>query len=128
MNILQKEFVNVFTKEPNAEVLVLNKKTEANFPNIIITEEMDRNEILRLNVNKSYGPDQIHPQILIVLVDLVSKPLALLLNKTMNEGCITQYWKMGYFSPIFKKGATNKAGNYRTISLMSIVQIDGILC
>ena len=128
VNILQKEFINVFTKEPNAKVLVLNKKTEANFPNIIITEEMVRNEILKLNVNKSYGPDQINPQILIELEDLVSKPLALLLHKTMNEECITQYWKMGCFSPIFKKGARNKAENYRTISLMSIVQIGGILC
>ena len=91
MNILQKEFINVFTKEPNAKVLVLNKKTEANFSNIIITEEMVRNEILKLNVNKSYGPDQINPQILIELEDLVSKPLALLLHKTMNEECITQY-------------------------------------
>ena len=82
---------------------------------------MVRNEILKLNVNKSCGPDEIHPQILIELVDLVSKPLALLLNKTMDEGCMPQDWKMVYVSPIFKKGARNKAENYRPISLTSIV-------
>ena len=64
-NIVQKKFVSVFTKEPNAEVLVLNKKTEVNLPNIIIKEEMVRNKTLKLNVNKSCGPDEIHPQILI---------------------------------------------------------------
>ena len=111
-NILQKEFVSVFTNEPNAEMSVLGKKTEINLPNIIITEEMVRNEILKLNVNKSCGPDEIHPQTLIELVDLVSKPLALLLNKTMDEGCIPQDWKMAYASPILRKGARNKAENY----------------
>ena len=34
-NILQKQFVCVFTKEANAEVPVLEKKTEVNLPNII---------------------------------------------------------------------------------------------
>ena len=100
---------------------VLDKKTEVNLPNINITEEMVRNEILKLNVNKSCGPDEMHRQILIELVDLVSKPLALLLNKTMDEGCIPQDWKMVYVSPIFKKGARNKAENYRPIGLTSIV-------
>ena len=64
-NIVQKKFVSVFTKAPNPEVLVLNKKTEVNLPNIIIKEEMVRNKILKLNVNKSCGPDEMHPQILI---------------------------------------------------------------
>ena len=111
-NILLKQFDIVFTKEPNAEVPVLDKKTEVNLPNINITEEMVRNKISKLNVNKSWGPDEMHSQILLELVDLVSKPLALLLNKTMDEGCIPQDWKMAYASPILRKGARNKAENY----------------
>ena len=35
-NVLQKQFISVFTKEPNAEVPVLNQKTEVNLPNLII--------------------------------------------------------------------------------------------
>ena len=120
-DILQKQFVSIFTKEPNAEVPVLNKKTEVNLANINIREKMVRNEILKLKVYKSCGPDEKHPQILIELVDLVSKPVALLLNKIMDEGCIPQDWKMTYVSPVFKKGARNKADNYRPISLTSIV-------
>ena len=82
---------------------------------------MVRNEILKLNVNKSCGPEEIHLQILIELVDLVSKPLALLLKKTIDEGCTPQDWKMAYVSPIFKKVARNKAENYRPTSLTSSV-------
>ena len=118
-NILQKRLVIVFTKEQNAGVLVLDKKTEVNLPNVNITEEMVQNEILKLNVNESCGPDKMHPQILIELVDLVSKPLALLLNKTMDEECILQDWEMAYVSTIFKKEARNIAENYRPLSLMS---------
>ena len=61
-NILQKQFASAFTKKTNAEVPVLDKKTEVNLPNINITEEMTRNEILQLNANKSYKPDKIHPK------------------------------------------------------------------
>ena len=107
-NIIQKQFFSIFTKEPNAEVPVLDKKTEVNLPNINITEEMIRNAILNLNVNKSWGPDGTHPQILNELVNIVSKPLALLLNKTMDKECILQDWKMAYVSPIFKKGVRKK--------------------
>ena len=120
-NILQKQFASAFTKKTNAEVPVLDKKTEVNLPNINITEEMVRNEILKLKVNKTCGPDEMHPQILIELVDLVSKPLALLLKKTIDEGCTPQDWKMAYVSPIFKKVARNKAENYRPTSLTSSV-------
>ena len=119
--ILQKQFASVFTKEPNAEVPVLDKKTEVDLSNINIKEQMIRNEILKLNVNKSCRPDEIHPQILIELIDLVPKPPALLINKTMDEGYILQDWKMAYVSPRFKKGARDKAENYRPISLTSIV-------
>ena len=71
-NTFKKQFVSVFTKEPNAEAPVLDVKGEVNCPNTSVTEEMVRNKILKLNVNKSCGPDEMHPQILIELVDLVS--------------------------------------------------------
>ena len=98
-----------------------DKNIEVNLPNINIAEEMVRNEILKLNVNKSCKPDEIHPQILIELVDLVSKPLAVLLNETMDEG-LEVYRRTGkivYVSPIFKKVARNKAEKCRLISLTS---------
>ena len=65
---------------------------------------MVRNEMLKLNVNKSCGPDEMH----LIELDLVSKSLALLLSKTMDEGCIPQDWKMAYVSPIFKKATRIK--------------------
>ena len=69
-----------------------------------------------LDINKSCGPDDIHPRILIELVGIISRPIALLCNKILDEGEILQDWKRAFVSPIFKKGAKNRAENYRPIS------------
>lgn len=82
---------------------------------------MVRKEILKLNVNKSCGPDEVSPFLLIKLVDYLAKPLALLMNKTIQHGIIPNDWKKAFVSPIFKKGARNVAENYRPISLTSVV-------
>lgn len=43
------------------------------------------------------------------------------LYETMNGGCMLQDWKMAQVSPMFKNGASYKAGNDEPISLTSIV-------
>ena len=72
-----------------------------------------------MNVNKSCGPDD--PRMPIELVDNMSRPLALLFNKSLEEGDIPKDWKQANVSPVYKKGAKNRAENYRPISLTSIV-------
>ena len=54
-----------------------------------------------MNVNKSCGPDDIHPRVLKELVDIMSNLIALLLNRTM-EGVIPNDWKKAIVSPIYK--------------------------
>ena len=78
-------------------------------------------EIKVLNLNKSVGPDEVHPRMLFELVGELSEPLAYLFNRTLKEGKIPDDWKKATVSPIFKKGVRNRAANYRPISLTSIV-------
>ena len=120
-NILQKQFASVFTKEPDGEIPQLERRTDTTINDIVITEEMVKQIIKMLNVNKSCGPDEIHPRMLIELADLICGPLALIMNKTLREKKIPEDWKKANVSPIFKKGARNRAENYRPISLTSIV-------
>ena len=119
--ILQKQFTDVFTKEPPGDVPSLGKLTNASILSFIITEEMVINEILLLKVSKSPGPDDIHPLMLIQLASSLAKPLAILFNTTLRTGKLPTDWKKAKVSPIFKKGAKNRAENYRPISLTSIV-------
>ena len=120
-NILQRQFCNVFTREPEAEIPTIKKRTNASIVNIHVTKDMACEKILKLNVNKPCGPDEIHPLILIGVVKSISKPIAQLLNKTMEVGKLPMDWKKANVSPIYKKGARNKAENYRPISLTSII-------
>ena len=98
-----------------------DKRTNAKIYNIVVSEEIVRDEITNLNLNKSCGPDEVHPRLLFELVDDLSKPIAFLLQKTMEQGEIPGEWKKANISPIYKKGARNKAENYRPISLTSII-------
>ena len=50
--ILQKQFSSVFTREPDADIPKLDKKTDASIYALFVTNEMVRDEILNLNVNK----------------------------------------------------------------------------
>lgn len=120
-DILQKQFSGVFIKEMDSEVPKISKRTKCFISNLLITKAMVREVILQLNKNKAFGPDEIHPRILIELVDVLSGPLTLLFNKTLEDGNIPHDWKKAVVSPIFKKGSKNNAENYRPISLTSII-------
>ena len=74
-----------------------------------------------LNVCKSVGPDGVHPRLLKELSNHLCKPLARLFNNSLAVGELPKEWKQGRISAIFKKGSRKKAGNYRPVSLTSII-------
>ena len=120
-NTLQNQFLRAFTHEPKSEIPSLGKRTESDISYLHVTAEMVQNEIKNLNMNKSCRPDEIHPRMLIELSSNISKPIAFLFNKTIEYGKIPNDWKKANVSSIFKKGARNRAKNYRPISLTSVV-------
>ena len=67
------------------------------------------------------GPDGIHPRFLRELSNELCVPLARLYNMSLEKGELPTEWKKGRISAIFKKGSRKKAGNYRPVSLTSIV-------
>ena len=121
-NILQKQFCSVFTNEPPGTIPEFPTRTEIQVENIIITEDMMRKQIKLLDVSKSFGPDDVHPKMLVELIDHLAEPLSIIMNKTLSEGTIPKDWKMAHVTPIYKnKGAQNLAINYRPVSLTSVV-------
>ena len=65
-------------------------------------------------MNKSAGPDGIHPRVLKETAD------AIIFNKSLNEGKIPHAWKEAHITALHKKHSKKKAENYRPISLTSI--------
>ena len=74
-----------------------------------------------IKINKSFGPDEIHPMMLKELAGDFAEPIAALFNMSINDGVLPEDWKTAFVSPIFKKGAKNIAGNYRPITLTCIL-------
>ena len=79
------------------------------------------NKLKSLNVNKSPGPDGIHPKILFEASEQLAYPLTFVFNKSIELGRIPIKWKTAEVKPIFKKGVKSNPGNYRPVSLTSIV-------
>ena len=99
----------------------MERRTEKTMADMAITEDEVRKEILLLNINKSCGPDDISPLLLIKLVDYVAEPMTKIMRASVDRGVLSQDWKNAFVSPIYKKGARNLPENYRPISLTSIL-------
>merc|ERR1712239_43374 len=72
-----------------------------------------------LDENSSAGPDGIPAIFLKKTKKAISRPLALLLRKSIDEGKIPEIFKMAYITPIHKGGSKQKPEQYRPVSLTS---------
>ena len=71
--------------------------------------------------DKSPGPDGLHPMVLNRCADIIAEPLSQIFQKSYDTGLVPTDWKEANISPIFKKGSRNDPGNYRPVSLTSVV-------
>ena len=91
------------------------------FTNMLITPAMIVTKIKKLKDNKSPGIDGITQKLLKEIAEENCVPLAIMFNLSLREGTVPHKWKHANVVPIFKKGNRCKAGNYRLVSLTSVV-------
>ena len=120
--ILNDYFSSVFTKEdtsviPNCEQC----GSEEVIDSVYVDRRKVRKKIEKLKPGKAPGPDGISVKALHVLKDSADLPLAIIFNKSMDSGVVPQDWKDAHVTPIFKKGSKSSPGNYRPVSLTSII-------
>ena len=65
------------------------------------------------------GPNEMYPRILRELVDVVSKSLSMVSEKSWQTGEVPSDWEKGNITSISKKGKKD-TGNYHPISLTSV--------
>ena len=82
---------------------------------------MVRKKIKKLKVNKSPGPDQIHPRVLHDINDAICKPITIIFNTSIKTKTLPSEWKKANVTAIYKKGNKSQPGNYRPVSLTAIL-------
>ena len=114
-------FSSVFTTENLSNIPVFNSKSDVLIDKINVSVKDMEDALRTLNVNKSSGPDGLHPRVLKELSTVLSYPLKLLFDKTIAQGKLPSQWKVAEVRPIFKKGNKTSPGNYRPVSLTPII-------
>ncbi|NNK28926.1 MAG: RNA-directed DNA polymerase, partial [Flavobacteriaceae bacterium] len=86
-----------------------------------INEEELENIFKDLKPKRSAGYDEISNHLLKTLQQEISKPLLYLVNRSISQGIVPDFWKMAKIIPIHKKGDKKDFGNYRPISLLPTI-------
>ncbi|KAK4828776.1 hypothetical protein QYF61_000801 [Mycteria americana] len=74
-----------------------------------------------LDTHKSMGPDEIQPRVLRELADVLTKPLSIIYQQSWLTGEVPDNWRLANVTPIYKKGRKEDPGNYRPVSLTSVL-------
>ncbi|CAJ0940923.1 unnamed protein product [Ranitomeya imitator] len=116
-NILNTFFSTVFTVENEmlGEIPRNNENPILRVTNL--TQEEVRNRLNKIKIDKSPGPDGIHPRVLRELSNVIDKPLFLIFSDCIATGSVPQDWRIANVVPIFKKGSKSEPGNYRPAEL-----------
>ncbi|GAB0209535.1 mitochondrial enolase superfamily member 1 [Grus japonensis] len=87
----------------------------------IIQEEAVHDLLCHLDTHKSMGPDGIHLRVLRELAEELAKPLSIIYQQSWLTGEVPDDWRLANLMPIYKKGQKEDPGNYRPVSLTSVL-------
>ena len=73
-----------------------------------------------LKEHKATGPDKIPTRLLKTLAEELTPVYSLFFQASLNQSILPDDWKTADVVPVFKKGARDRAENYRPISLTSV--------
>ena len=121
-DLLNKYFASVYTQEKLENQPSLESKYDGPpLSKPVITADTASKKLLKLNVNKAKGPDGLHPRVLRETAASITQPLCAIFQKSIDSSCLPTSWKTGNITPIHKKGRRTAVGNYRPVSLTSVV-------
>ncbi len=120
---LNSFFSSVFTREPDEEFeeMVLGKPVIQPMVDIEISLQEVQEKLKKINVNKSSGPDEIHPRILYEVRNELAYPLVKLYNLSLKSEEIPRDWQSANITAVYKKGKKSLVSYYRPISLTCIL-------
>ena len=123
-NLMNNTFAQVFVEE-NFPVQLPQLHTDTSHINrsihTYITKEEIAKSILETKNSVSQTPDDVPSLYIKKTLSHLLEPLQHLFNYSIQHSQTPAIWKTAIVIPIFKKGRTNNPGNYRPISLTSVI-------
>ena len=99
-------------REPEGEIPQLEPRIGERLERHVITHEWVLKALMKTNITKSCGPDELHPRMLKELAVELAAPMTKLFNQSLFLGEVPEELKMANVSSIFKKGSRKVAANY----------------
>lgn len=102
---------------------IQNSNLYANKPvdysiNLLATDSCEVGKIIKMLKNSAPGYDCIKAKVLKQVANLISQPLAYLINLSIRQGVFPNSLKKAVVSPIFKSKSKKSMNNYRPVSVL----------
>ena len=122
---LNNYFGSVFTKEDINNMPEIAGDRGSNemeeLSEIQVSREVVLGKLNGLKADKSPRPDRLHPRVLKEVAPEIVDALVIIFQNSLGSGVVPEDWRVANVTPLFKKGGTEKTGNYRPVSLTSVV-------
>eukprot|EP00061_Rhincodon_typus_P011931 g37310.t1 len=121
MEMLNEYFTSAFAVEKDMEARELEEINNDILKCFHITEEVVLDALKRTKLDKSLEPDQMHPRTLWGAREVIAGPFAEIFLSLIATDVVPEDWRLAKVVPLFRKDGKEKLGNYRPVSLISVV-------
>ena len=120
-NILNKYFASVFVEEDTESLPTISEANVEPLENIYFDQSKIKKKIEKLKDGSAPGPDGISVIFLKKTINVTSKVLKIIFEKSFQTSSVPKDWKSANITAIFKnKGKKSEPSKYRQVSLTSI--------
>ena len=110
----------MFTAEDISTILDKGTSSYPSITDIDVTLDGMRNLLLKFDLNKSTGPNNIHAAFLNHTAFKIAPLLIHLFQQSLRNGIVPVFWKQANITLIYKKGDKTDPGYYHIVSLTSL--------
>jgi len=104
VDMLNHQFSSVFTRENQTNIQLMNLSPYPEMPAIHVESNGVLKLLNHLNQRKANGPDNIPAVFLKTCVTELAKMLSFIIQQSLVEQTIPEYWRKALVTPAFKKG------------------------
>ena len=121
--MLNEFFSSVFTDEDLVNMPTPEKIYHGESPlvDVEISADKVKKKVDAMRSKAAPGPDKLCPRLLKSVSDQIATPLSVIFKRSLFEGVVPEDWRSANVTPIYKKGGKSSVGNYRPVSLTSVL-------